>query len=457
MDNFNVASDKWMPVISLDGKFMYVSPIELFSGEYESFAGHEIQNYVMMLFCEAVVHSADGCQPADMSEWRELKSVFAERAVKYLESHLDLFWMRGDKPFLQDATLLRDDSVKYERIRLNENTPSNNGAILNTNQLASYTEWKDIVLDLIVHQTFSVVFGKSKAIPSRWCMYANSPNGNYNLYVTSDTVKNSIWMNLAYGVDFGRPVWETRLDSDVRSYVGGLIPLTVRVYISDDFKNMKYTKGLDYPNYGFNGSHLFLTKVGKEERPFGVFSNMQFWKEFNSIIKADDRDKPIQLRENRFRGIDYVAIHGLGITYKSSMGLYSTKSISTSMYAIKSPDKLGGDEYKKMYHACVNQSTKIFELISEALQYVNRKNMMFIPSIGKTYIKAMYWKYLDERSFELFEYSNVNDCANWDKVLLDACNHVLDQTGIRFGYLAQYKLSEGKQWKTLMSSLTAIK
>lgn len=461
MDNFNVAKDAWMPVLDKNGKFSYISPIDLFYGDYESFAGDEKENYVMMLFCEAVVHSCEGCQPADIIEWRELKGIIAEKAVKYLNDNIDLFWMRGEKPFLQDATLICNEDIDYESIRISEKTPSNNGAIINSNQLTKYTEWRDIVLDLIVHQTFSVVFGKSKATPSRWCMFSNSPNGNYNFYVTADNIVDSVWLNLVYGVKFGRPVWEAGLNSDVTAYCSKLIPLSVRVYISDDMNEMKYTKGLDYPEYISDNSHVYVTieKYKNEDtvRPMGTPPNMRMWREFNSLLESDT--KPIQLNDfkgKRFKGMDTVIIHGVGVTYKPNSGLFYTVSITTSYYEVKNPSKLNDAEYRKMYSLCVKQVNEVCSLFGDALSCVNTKKTKLITPHERTYIMSYFMKRLDEISFNLFDYTNVTDCENWNQSLMNVINDVHDYVGRKCGYLAQFKLSDSKYWHSLRNLLTTI-
>lgn len=459
MDNFNVAKDAWMPVLDKKGKMSYISPIELFSGEYAEFAGDEKENYVMMLFCENVVHSSDGCQPADIVEWREMKGIIAERAVKYLTNNIDLFWMRGDKPFLQDATLVDNEDIKYESIRISEKTPSSNGAIINTNQITKYTDWRDIVLELLVHQTFSVVFGKSKAVPSRWCMYLNSPNGNYNFYVTTDNLVDSVWLNLVYGVKFGRPVWETELNSDVTAYCSKLIPLSVRIYISDDMTEMKYTRGLDYPEYISDNSHVHVTiekyKTDTVTRPMGTPPSMRMWREFNSILESDV--KPIQLNDfkgKRFKGLDTVTIHGLGVTYKSSSGLYYTESITSSYYEIKNPSKLSDEEYRKMYSICVKQVTDVCSLVGDALSCVNTKKTKLIKPHERTDITRYLLKCLDAQSSNLFDYTSTADCEQWNQCLMNVINDVHDYVGMKCGYLAQFKVSESKYWHSLRNLLT---
>jgi hypothetical protein len=445
MKNFNVVTDPWMPVLDMNGNFNIISPIELFSSNnYESFAGSEVENYVLMLFCEALVHSSTNCQPKNNSEWRNLKSIIAKETIDYMNKHIDLFWMRGDKPFLQSKESEFLETEKYKPIQLREKYTIGNNALINTNTITNYKDFSEIILDLLVHQVFSVTFGKAKAIPSRWLMYKKDKNGNFNFYVTGSNLIESIWLNLAIkdgdNFNFGIPVWENGFNSDTSTYLSQLIPLSVKIYISDDLTTMKYEKGLTYPEYS-NTSHIFIVNNKEEIRPLSIDKDMKFWKEFNSIIKGNYI--PIQLNKSRFKGIDTITIHGIGGQYKESMGIYSTIKLISSYYQIKNPDKIYSDNFLKMYSKCIDKTNSIANNFIKAIEksnYKSKKEKELLKKIDISYIKELFWKHIDAKSFELFQYNDETDCEKWNTILKNIVNDTLNDIAIKYGYLISYQI-----------------
>lgn len=478
MNNFNVAKDEWMPVLDKNGKFSYISPIQLFSGDYESFAGDEIQNYVMMLFCETVVHSSEGCQPTDIIEWREMKSIFAEKAVMYLKDNIDLFWMRGDKPFLQcnkddfnNITNNKGKPIKEMPIRL-RNQLSSNAAVLRTTP-DRYNNWRDVTLDLIVQQTFWISFASQKGLglsPSKLFICDNNSyiskelrSGNVNIYLTSNTIIDSVYYNLLHSVEnysggYGRPVWETRFTSDPLCYLSQLIPLNVKIWISDDMNHMMCSSGLNYIDNNSNNSHMLQTTYKKGDdtiiRPLRVDKNFKFWKEFNAYFNKTDRDRVHQLSSNRVKNVDILTLNTIGCIFSNNNGNFDIDTIESSCYNINYPKKLESDLYKTLYSTCISTVQSTMEKVHNSLIGVKTSDDKYINAENKKQFKALIWKYLDEHSFELFEYSDMTDLKKWKKILFDACETALNWVGYNYGYLAQYKISESQNWYQLKKSLT---
>lgn len=347
--NFNVALDKWIPVLENDSRIL-VSPKELFTNDYKSLCADPVETYCILKFLIVLSHSSKQNQPNDIQEWRELKNTFSENVLKYIDENSSLFEMFGENPFLQYSTLV----YHTDELRLREVYCGGINPVLYQAQTKLTKTIEQIVVDLIVHQNFSMTFARN--VPaSRAIMYEGSTNGNLNFYATLDTIKNTIWYNMFYGVNFGQPVWEVGFDqTKTTEFLNSNFPLTVKLKITEDLKKMMYEKGLVYPE---NKDNTFFSivpekyKTKEVQRPMSIKENFKFWSDFNIILSK--KSAPSCLSDSKCRETKVLNVCGLGCTISSNSGFSRTDDFKHFSYEIKNPEKLHDSKFQKFYQKMV--------------------------------------------------------------------------------------------------------
>lgn len=361
---FNVVLDNWVPVMVNNSRVL-VSPKDLFTNDYTSLCADPVETYCILKFLIVLSHSSKQNQPNDIQEWRELKHNFSENVLKYIEENCDMFEMFGDNPFLQYSTL------KYhtDELRLREVYSSGNNPILYSTQATPTKNIEQIVVDLIVHQNFSMTFARNFPA-SRSIMYEGSTNGNLNFYATLDTIKNTIWYNMFYGVDFGQPVWEVGFDqTKTTDFLNCNFPLTVKLKITEDLKYMMYEKGLVYPESTNNTFFSIVPekyKAKEVQRPMSIKENFKFWSDFNIILSK--KSTPSCLSESKCRETKVLNICGLGCTLSSNSGFSRTDDFKHFSYEIKNPEKLNDPKFQKLYHKLVTNTEFVFEKFKNSIK-----------------------------------------------------------------------------------------
>lgn len=431
-NNLNAATDPWIPVQTLDGKFESVSLIDVFSKEYLSFAGDAVEQYCLMRLCETIAHSPKDNQPNSIVELVAIKHTFAEKAVEYLNENVDLFYFRGDKPFLQCT--LEESKKQFTSLGLNKWEPKSiqlrgeyacgNNSLITQSTKKTYSTVAEVLLDLLVQSIFGVTFGKTKAVPSRAMMYANSPHGNLNVFLKSDNIINSIWANMSHSEIWGHSIIER--DTDTSTYLNRLVPQTVYVNISDDLQTMYYCKGLEYLDLESDSSHIAYTttKKGKleETRPLKTGQNFKYWDSFATMQTTGVKFRQFERMDRRFVDSAVVESIAIGTIFKASMGLYSTiESFASSRY-IKYPAKLETVEYKEFLEKISRLSINSKDQVNQAI-YSKKGAMGKNADTIIEKVNSIFWDYLDIHSQFIFDAEGTDaDLDAWKLVIASAVN-----------------------------------
>lgn len=402
---FNVVLDKWVPVLK-NGELFKVSPIDIFTNEYDSFAGDPVENYCILKFFITLAQSSKQNQPNDVREWWELRNTYHENVLKYIETNSELFEMFGDKPFLQCNEIVGESQV----LRLREIFCDGNNAVLFSQQTKFSNTIEQIVIDLIVHQNFSVTFGRSFPLPKSY-VYKNSPNGNLNFYATLENIKDTIWYNLFYGENFGQPVWEVGFDqTKVNEFLNQTFPLTTRIKILDNLKEMKYGIGLTYPECVQNSFFSIVEenyKTAKEQRPLSLKDGFKFWNDFTVVISKNN--PPNCLMNSKIKSVDAINLNIVGAKLDSNSGYMYTDYIKAGTYEIKSPEKILTPDYISMYSDIVKETNSVIQwfnyAIKSSVERLKKEN-------HKTYMKykteKIYEEYVNPITNKLYELIDVN-------------------------------------------------
>jgi hypothetical protein len=477
MENVNVMNVEWVPVVDIDGKFEKVSPINLLDNinKYAYFSGDPVENYVLVRFFVCLSQSALANQCDKYSAYFKLEHNHVTNTLNYITNNMDLFWMDGDKPFLQaneDELLIDLTNKKGKKctvddycsdIQLREVYSLGNNVIYGNINKTTYNTYTDIILDLLVRMTYSVAFGKSGVKPTENMILGNSPNGILNFYATGNTISDTIWMNFHIGDDFGKPVWETRFDDSYScTFLNRLVSLGSKLKIID--KNTLFCNiGIEYPeNYSTYSNSILTT-----EKPRQLTINTKMWSEYNSML--NDRSLPEQFDPNRCDKHDEYSINSIGAILSPAMGNYTIKELIISKYKVLNAGKFSKNEYTKFYSECVDVTENISKILEEsftmALKLV-KYDTLALPKNSKTFvnnetkvIKDLFWDYIDEASQFLFMCDgNENDLKKWKTFILNAVNIIIDYINKTHGILVSQKMNFISIKKvTLFSEIKKIK
>ena len=104
---FNLVDDPWIPVADVG----LVSLRQLFSDpSYRSLGGSPIDKIALTKFLLAITQTTD--TPENDDEWSKLTpEKLASKCLSYLEEKHDLFYLYGDRPFLQ-MPAIRDTKLQ---------------------------------------------------------------------------------------------------------------------------------------------------------------------------------------------------------------------------------------------------------------------------------------------------------------------------------------------------------
>lgn len=458
-NNLNAATDPWIPVRKVDGTIEKVSLIDVFSNEYCSFAGDAVEQYCLMRLCEAIAHSPEDNQPESVNELVAIKETFATKAVEYLNKNINLFYFRGNIPFLQCS--IKEIEEQYNNlgqsfgskpIQLREEYAVGNNKYIIQSTKKEYTTAAEILLDILIHQIFEITLRHTKSIPSRILLYSNLHAGNLNIFLKSNNLINSIWSNMTYSQNWGHTIFER--NTDTSTYLNRLVPQTVFVNISENLREMYYTKGLDYLDLETDNSHIAYTKYikknGKKEieefRPIKSNENFKYWESFASMIIEGTYPSQLKRMDIRFKNINVIEITALGKFFKFNVGLYTNKFFISSRF-IKHPAKLETHEYKEFIKSIVEISSKAKKTVNFTIYSLSKQ----IEEKSKAdsiinQVNSIFWDYLDINSQIIFGSEGLEEDINkWKEIITSAINrcyvYLIENTMLTIAYRFKTKVS----------------
>ncbi|MCK9329644.1 MAG: type I-E CRISPR-associated protein Cse1/CasA [Sphaerochaetaceae bacterium] len=292
-DRFNLFDEQWIP-IPLKGK---ASLRQVFTDEtLESIGGTAIQKLAILKLLLAIGQTA--ATPEDNDDWKQMGAQgLGKKCIHYLEEHRNLFFLYGEKPFLQFPSLKKNKekhSLQERDIGTNylPDLPSDNNTIINSFQTSHPLSDSDKAVFIVSIMNYSLggkrtdknspIFtpgfatkkGSAKPGPSL---------GNYNGYLQTcfqgKSILETVWLNLLSRENINSffpqtcdmpivPPWEKMPsgedDKTARQLKSGLMGTLCGmcrfVYLDGD--GIIYTDGIQYPSH----------KDGWRE-PFMAFSN----------------------------------------------------------------------------------------------------------------------------------------------------------------------------------------
>lgn len=316
MENkFNLVDEKWIP---LEGG-REVSLKDIFDNKEKlpNLRGNPIQKISLIKFLLALVHSA--YTPKDQKEWQDLgANGMAQKTLEYLESKKDLFYLYGEKPFLQMPEI---KNAKKKNISIlepyiipapikTEYIKATNATVLT--EIQQEIKFKDSEKIRLVIQNLNFALGGKKADNSivltkgysgKTKAAKGGPSGKSLLHclVFSDNLIETLYFNLLTKdeilslktiEEIGTPPWEKMPkgeDDEIakklkKSYLGILIPLSRFILLTNN-DLIHYTEGFYPLETDFTTTRINTSK-GIEY--ITVNTNKKPWREITSFLSFID-------------------------------------------------------------------------------------------------------------------------------------------------------------------------
>lgn len=340
----NVAFDKWIPVMTLDGKPQLAGLCEVMAEgkRFGDLAVRPHERVALMRLFLCVAHAAlKG--PRDYDKWRDVPSQLPDASTAYLKRWNNKFELfHPEKPWLQVASLSKGDKEQEPTDDMSGWTPASklnlSYATGNNSTLFDHDGMQDVraiaipelLLFMLTYQCFSPgglisqVYWNgqqtNKSSKDAPCV----PASMIHALLRGRTLFETIHLNLPTHEDIhlgdedreiGNPIWEqppssfddeTNIKNATETYVGRLVPMTRLIRLHPKGELMLFGDGLVYSTFadGFpqepTATVVVRHKAKKEERALLSYRpSKALWRELGSLIakrKANGNGGPLSLR-----------------------------------------------------------------------------------------------------------------------------------------------------------------
>lgn len=269
-NDFNLVEEAWVPIAGGQA----VSLKELFTNpKLKALGGNPIEKIALTKLSLAIAQSA--YTPNDGDEWRKLGiKGLAAQASEYLTKNRKLFWLYGERPFLQMPAAIKAEKQPY--CALLPMVASGNTTVLLQSQIPRELENSEKAVLLVTLMSFaaggkkvdnSVVLSrgyKGKSVTAK-----PGPSlgfrGYLHNFVEGSSILETLWLNILtkkeiqdlaiFKEGLGLPAWERMPSGEDdqtaraqrQSYLGRLVPLSRFVLLAED--GIHYTEGIFYPDH----------------------------------------------------------------------------------------------------------------------------------------------------------------------------------------------------------------
>ncbi len=321
MENrFNLVNEPWIPVA---GKGL-ASLEEIFSdASLSALGGNPIQKIALTKLLLAICHAA--YTPEDDQDWKGLgSSGMAQRVKAYLNEKKDLFWLYGEKPFLQMTAIKKANMQSFGAVQVLIAT--GNTTVLTQSQTeVSLTDADKAVL---VIQMMGFGLGGKKTDNSAVLSagYQGKSNdkgkpstgkpgtsigflGFLHSFLQGASLSETLWLNMLtkenleeykkFSEGVGIAPWEKMPQGEdcptakslTRSYIGRLIPMSRFVLLTEG--GIHYSEGVAHPGYAdgivdasmsadFSAKKIKVLWVDPEKRP---------WRQLSALLSFFGNEK----------------------------------------------------------------------------------------------------------------------------------------------------------------------
>lgn len=313
MENrFNLIDEPWIPIegkgkVGLGGIFT--------DSNLTAVGGNPLQK--MSVYKLLLLIAQRSCGFLTESELREKgPSGIAETCVGYLEKNRDLFYLYGEKAFLQYPEIKDNEKIEYKTMYIDymPDLASDNDSIIKESQTKTHFSDADKALFLVTLQSYALggkritkaeeylrpnhddERGKSaKSSPS----LSSGMNGHVQTLILGKNVIETVFLNFFAKEDIEEmeldsldltvlPPWEMMptfyaSESNARykkSFCAWFVPMTRFVFLGED-NQIKYCEGLKYSEEWHDP---FLTDIGAEGRKESVDILKKPWNQIQALL-----------------------------------------------------------------------------------------------------------------------------------------------------------------------------
>lgn len=277
---FNLVDEAWIPVsgqglVSLDRVFT--------DNHLKDLGGNPIEKITLTKFLLAIAQAA--YTPENTQEWKFIGAIgMAEKTSHYLHEKKDLFWLYGDKPFLQMPAITKAETKPFSVVL--PDVATGNTTVLLNSQIERELSDAEKSLILIFLSSFalggkktdnSIVLtsGYTGKINAKGRPSTSKPGpslgfmGYLHSFLCGASIFETVWLNLFtkdrvhemihFPGGIGTPPWEqmpTGEDCEnakalKQTLIGRLVPLCRFVLLAPN--GLHYSEGLAHPDYKNGG------------------------------------------------------------------------------------------------------------------------------------------------------------------------------------------------------------
>lgn len=301
-NRFNLVDEPWIPVA---GRGL-VSLATVFSDDsLSALGGNPVQKIALTKLLLAIAQAA--YTPADDDDWKGLgASGMAKKSLDYLTEKKELFWLYGERPFLQmpeiKDIIYKDANEKNkEPKRLGNgdfpNLPNDNNTILLQSEAKNDMSDADKALFILSLMSFALA-GKQCHCNNKKPAIVGPSLGRacyLHTYATTDSIVETLFLNILTLENIedlrfltgklGIPAWETKnLKQISNTYLEMLVPVCRYILLSGD--GIYMMEGIKYPNHkdGWVELTMAINRNGTDIKVLQADIEKKPWRELVSLL-----------------------------------------------------------------------------------------------------------------------------------------------------------------------------
>jgi CRISPR system Cascade subunit CasA len=402
MENrFNLVEEDWIPVAG-QGR---VSLRRIFTDKsLKSLGGTSIQKISVLKFLLAIAQAA--YTPKDDDEWKKMGAEgMAQKCLDYLDEKRELFWLYGEKPFLQYPILATKKTVKGKELVRHDSgrsylpdLSSTNDTLINEIQIDRYLDEPEKALLLIAMMNYAPggkrvdnIGPLAKEYPGKGSSAKSGPSlggyvGYLNTVLLSDRILNTVYINIWTRKSIEEsglwqekstiPPWENlpvnELDQSAKtlmsSIMGALCGLSRFVLFARE--GMIYTEGLQYPSHKDGWREPFFSWNSKEQFLW-LNTERKPWRSFASLLQLPMAGASegfycpqMSFWKRAKENCEVIGIWSGGLQVRGTAGDQSVKQKDDF---VESSILVNSKVVGKLWFTALTQSVDVFEGLSKIL------------------------------------------------------------------------------------------
>lgn len=447
-NRFNLVDEPWIPVAGHG----LVSLSDIFSKpELPALGGNPIQKIALLKLLLAIAQSA--YTPKDDEGWKQLGADgMADKCFQYLKDKRDLFWLYGEKPFLQMPAIVKAEKQSFGALQVYIAT--GNTTVLTESHIES--NMFDFEKALLVLQVMSFSLGGKKT-DNRVVLspgYKGKTNekgkastgkagpsigfmGFLHSYLFGETLLETIWLNMLtqqnieelkiFSEGVGIPPWEAMPQGEdclvakeiKNSYLGRLVPLSRFLLLNES--GIHYSEGLLHDGYlqgmadvsvtvDFSKAKPKVIWVDPEKRPWRQLTSLLAFFENSSFKNFDCPQLRIGIQRIG-KSIRDISIWAGGIRVSSNAG---EQYVAGNNDFVESKVKLNVSALGDVWFANLKREMEGLENISKILHGAAIRFFKAQNSNGKqiaAHASNLFWQLCERKFQNLVDtcYSNKSD------------------------------------------------